>query len=1350
MRHTFIADKIKLLYIKIFSCILLGLTATTSHASLSLSKADIPDLSNNAILCMHQDPDGYMWFGTYDGLNLFNGKDTYIYRFEPDNKSSLSGNIIHKISDAGPGYLWISTFLGLNKFSIREKKVTESYLQYAEARLLTANSKGYTLVVGQNDFISCYSPESQSMQDIHAPGINIEHVKILFTDSNDQFWMVTNDGILKNILPDFSTTAVTLKFQEKQLHPKAIKTIFQEDNFLYFIDNDKQLFRYNTDDGQKSLLADLSGLMAKYGGTISQISYYQSQIYLAFSDGHLLSLQSPETVHELNIGVFSMLRDKKQDILWIGTDGHGVQMFYEKHNMFGSILSKNLPIPLYKPVRALYTDSLNTLWVGTKGDGIVCIRDYEQQDHISIPSGKVTHFTKKDGLSDDKVYCFQKSRYRDIIWIGTEGPDLSYYSYKTDKVYTLANKTSSRISKVHSIHELNDSILWVATAGDGLKEVSLETGGKEPAVKYIDSYVFEKNKRICREFHSMKFMRDSILFLGSRGGYGLICFNIYQKKCTFVSMDHSENSAIGDILCVHPSQDSTFYFGASSGMTRMKFLPDGTNTSEQFTRKNGLVNDMIHGILEDGEGCVWLSTNKGLAKYNPHNHFFHNYDLSDLNVVEFSDDAYWKCPASERLFFGGINGLVWIDPQRTNTDQYKPDLHFFELKMGGEAYDLQHKEGEKANVVKIPPSVSSFAISFVATDYINGENYEYSYLMENYNTSWTELQKENKVTFTKLPYGKYVLRVKYKNDVYDSDAKDYILYIHVLPPWYLSGWAIVSYVLICLLLAFYAAYLLRLKIIRKQQIVARRIQEEQKEKLYEAKLNFFANITHELCTPLTLINGVSNNIRQHAEKEQDDKLSKNVEVLADNVSGLNDLIQEILDFRRIEESGMHQCHIKKTSISELMKRQAGSFAPIAEHNQIHFECTVPDNLYWNTDPAFFKKIIVNLISNAFKYTEEKGNITVTIDADISVNRTLSVKVYNSGQGIEESKLKDIFDRYHILDGMEGNAYTQTTSRNGLGLFICHSMVESLQGQIEVNSEVGKFAEFIVTLPYLEAESGENATESLHIPEESGPEPAAISPTSASSRPTILVIDDNKDIVWLIASTLSAEYSVKEVYNAHEALEIIRQQTPALIITDIMMPEISGLELVKTVKSDKFTRQIPIVIVSAKISESEQAEGLNLGADAYLTKPFSPLVLHSIVNRLMSSKKEMKEYYHSPESAYEYTDGQLIHQEDKEFMDTVNSIIQENIDKENLWPDIITEKLGMNTRNFYRKFKKATSLTPTDFIKDYRFIYAAQLLITTNLTIQEIIYKVGITSKAYFYREFTKKYNMTPTEYRQQK
>ena len=867
-------------------------------------------------------------------------------------------------------------------------------------------------------------------------------------------------------------------------------------------------------------------------------------------------------------------------------------------------------------------------------------------------------------------------------------------------------------------------------------------------IKYVKSFILEKDGKICNEFHSMSYDDEaSLLYLGSRGGYGLVRFNLLTKKYEFIPMNNAGNRAVGDVLCMCYSKDSTFYLGASSGMTQMKLHSGNPAEVRQYSRIDGIKNDMVHGILEDSDGCVWLSTNKGLTKYNPHNRFFHNYESPDLDVTEFSDDAYWKCPYTGKLFFGGINGVIWVDPQNDRQENYKPALHFFEMKMGHETHSLYDYTDQKTGYVTIPPNISTFSISFVATDYIHGENYEYSYLLENYNTSWTELQKDNEVVFTKLPYGNYVLKVRYKNDVFDSDAKEYFLHIRVLPPWYRGSWAMIAYGLVLVTICLGIVYWLRRRIVEKQAEVARKIREEQKEKLYEAKLNFFANITHELCTPLTLINGVNDYIKISADRLADGKLEKYTRILGENVTNLNELIQEILDIRKIEEVGFSHIQIKRVSVSSLIRKQCESFIPVAEQNGINFTFSDVDKpVYWNTDVPSLKKIIRNLVSNAFKYTEQKGTIDVSVRIE---NESLIIKVYNTGKGIAEADLKTIFDRFHILGDLDGNNYTQMTSRNGLGLFICHSMVQLLRGEINVESKEGESAGFIVTLPYLEVEEmdlDEQADEEVPVAQ---PVVSAVAAETTGNigNPVILVVDDNRDIVWLIKETLSSEYAVREAFNAEEALALMDQQTPDLIITDIMMPSMDGFALISRIKSDKFTRHIPLIVVSAKVSESEQAEGLDLGADVYLTKPFSSVVLHSVVNRLMANKKELKDYYYSPESAYEQSGGQLIHQEDKEFMDSVTAIIKENLAQDTLRPELIADKLGMNTRALYRRFKKISPLTPSDFIKDYRMMHAARLLVTTNLSVQEIIYQVGISNKSYFYREFSAKYGVTPGEYR---
>lgn len=1321
----------------LLTCILLIITTNMVHASYSIHKTHNLDLSNNAVLCMYQDNNGYMWFGTYDGLNLYNGKSVFVYRYEMDNEFSLCSNIIHKITQADEDNLWISTFLGLNKFSLKEKKVTESYTQCPEARLLTVDAQGNTWVVCKPNYISYYTPESRNFIDIHLPGVSPDNVLTLFVDHENRMNAVLTNGTLKRAQISGSNS---LTVSDTLLDSLSIRSAFYENGKIYLVDQNNQLSIYDTHTAQRTFVSDLSPLTEKYG-RISEILSTQGDLYISFNREGIVKLDVTKN-YDLesigsHIGIFCMHKDRKQDIIWIGTDGQGVQMYHKSNEMFRNILSSHLPVKVEKPIRAVFSDEYNNLWIGTKGDGLIRIMNYSP---LNGTFNNYDHYTTSGScLSDNSVFCFQRSKYRKITWIGTNGPGLSFYSYRHERVISLPHE---QIVKIHSICEISKDTLWLATAGNGILEVIMDDDNGHLAIKAVNEFYLKNGEHVCKEFHSIIYDGQETLYIGSRGGYGVARFNIHTKQYDFVKMNQGENSAVGDVLCVHYSNDSTLYIGASSGMTKIQMQSDGDHIIKQFDRRNGLANDMIHGILEAADGCIWFSTNKGVIKYNPHNDYFHNYSYPELEITEFSDDAYWKSPYSNRLFFGGINGLVWIEPDKElPSNNYTPELQFFDVRISGERYPIDKFMNEN-QTIELHADIQSFTISFVALDYINGDNYEYSYLLENINNEWHELQKSNEITFTNLPAGNYTLKVRYKNDVFDSGEKYYTLHITKLAPWYLTRFAVFIYMVLFISAAAYISLWVRNRMNRKNMRLMRKIKEEEKEKLMEAKLMFFTNVTHEFCTPLTVINGVTEEINKIISSDEGRKYT---EVLQNNVNSLNELIQEILDFRKIEAAKFEASNIRNVDISSVLRKHLHSFESAVEQNHIRLTIEIPETLEWNTDTSCFNRIVLNLISNAFKYTPDGGEIQISA---MTGNDQLVLKIYNTGKGIEQSSIPFIFDRYRILENIDtSNSYSSKTSRNGIGLSICHSMVQLLQGQIEVQSEINEYTEFIVRLPLLETNTNTPTPYALKEMENSTTQTFTTDEDDDKSKPIVLVVDDNKDIVWLIKNSLSKSYIVRGVYSSTEALEYLEKETPALIITDIMMPGQNGLELIDTIKSNKFAKHIPIIVVSAKISDQDQAEGIDTGAEAYLTKPFSPLVLHSLIKRLLINKEELKGYYYSPESAYEYSAGNLMHQEDKSFMDSVIRIIEENIGQENLRPELIADKLGMNTRNLYRRFKKITSSSPNDFIKDYRFKLAAQLLVTTNLTAQEIIYKIGINNKSYFYREFVKRYNSTPKEYR---
>ncbi len=1315
-------------------------------------------LSNNAILCMHQDAYGFMWLGTYDGLNLYDGSRVSTFRYEQDNPNSLSGNNIHNIQSFDKEFLWVATQEGLDKFSIRERRVVESYPQYKKIDLITTDSKrNMTWLVAKDSCIDFYELSGKRFCELPYAARKRD-IRSFFSDEEGRLCVVRSDGrlhFLSMYRNDSGDRNYNLSIQERTIHERSIRQVFYEDGNIYFIDDANKLYFYDYRRQHKMFLRDLSALIAQYS-QVSSLVFFQNDIFIAFIYSGLIKLNmsgGSDDIEAINltIGAFGLCKDRFQDALWVGTDGRGVQLYYSEKDKFSNILLENLPFTARRPVRSFYTDEERSLWIGTKGDGIFRIKDYERFGDSKIPHANIQRIMMYSGFYESPVFSFVRSRYNpDDLWLASDD-GVFYYSYKKQAIFQLeASDESNKIVKPHSLCEINDSTLWVSA--NGLCRVLVDKTRHPYRIKSKQSLGIEKDGALLEdEYYAMIYDGRSKLFLGSRRGYGVLQVDVHSGKYGFISMDNARKKGIGDIISLFLDGDSILYVGSGSGMTQIKMSADGSNEIKQFGRHNGIINDMIHGILKDDKGVIWLSTNKGLVKYNPANESFLNVKSPQIAVSEYSDDAYWFCPLTHRLFFGGVNGLVWIEPQNGNSETYfKPELMFTELNCFGKLQTLYEYNSDPDKILRLESNQNTFRISFAVLDYIHGDNYDYSYRLDNYDTNWNSLQKESEIQVTKLPPGTYTLRVKYKSDVLYADENVYSLKIEVLPPWYLSLPARVAYFVLFLLLLFLLYRQLRNRLERKHRLMARRIKEEQKEKMYESKLRFFTNITHEFYTPLTLINGAVEQIRK---EEHNEGVAKYLGILQNNVQSLTELVREILDYRKIEETGHRPLELKNVDLNRLLHNLLASFAALALQNRIEFVCDMQEHLNWYTDSTSFKKIVSNLTSNALKYTPVGGKVSIRIFLE---GGKLHLDLQNSGRGIPAEDIDKIFNRYRILEDTNVNANNQMTARHGLGLNICHSLVKLLEGEIRVESEEGHFTRFTVVLPNLLQASSSPDEEEHPLPasippaekEETSQQPAVESGFEYDGRRFILAVDDNPEIIELVNDILAAHYFVKGVYSASEALELLKIQSPDLIITDIMMPEMDGLSLVKQVREDKYHRQIPIIALTAKVEEKDQIEGYATGVDAYVTKPFSSEVLLSIVNRFLLNKDCVKEYYDSVASAFEYSQGKLMHQKDREFIEELTQVLDDNISNTKLGPDFVADKMKMSSRNLYRKMKQLLDIAPSNYIKEYKLFYASRLLINTDLSIKEVIYRVGITNKSYFYREFAEKYKMSPKNYKE--
>lgn len=1241
-----------------------------SHNLRQISNRD--GLSNSSVTCLFQDEKRFLWIGTYDGLNMYDSQKIYVYKPDINNQNSLSSNVIRKVIETDKNYLWISTKWGLNKLSQQSNTIEEYYNEFGENSYIAKDSQDYLYVFNRPNTLSLYSKLDNKF--INFPFYNekeLDNVSSFIIDSQDTVW-INHKGIMeKYTISGKKTNNPQVVRHPDFIYPHLIKYAFYSDEKIIMVDSEGNIFY--KDKEKLHFIKKLKQLIQE-SGKIGAIAFDNKDILIGFETNGLIRLIAEQNYQvekfNINCGVFSLWKDKQQDIIWIGTDGQGVYAWTKDEYTFTNILLNELPISKKRPIRAVYTDKYNTLWLGTKDNGVIKIRNYDTSKEYS--NDNVTHLTTQEGLTNNAVFAFAPSNVYPILWIGSNGPGLNYYSFSDNKIHSLINNTNQDIAHVHSMSETNDSLLWIG-AGNTLLKISTQRHKQGIEAKQIHAFNFKvPHKQKNNQIYAIYPENDSIIWIGMRGN-GVIRLNSHTEDYSFISFDRNGIAPMSDILCIHQDQHEDMWLGTSYGLTKLKFSSNGNYDYKNFNENEGLPNNTIHGIIEDLEGHLWLSSNTGIILFDSQKNIFKNFNhRTGLDITEFSDNAYFQDKVRNRYFFGGVNGIVWIKKEKKGRSNFVPDIHFTKVRIFNKEYNIHEfeKKGSNPQNIVLNYDQNFFAISFVATDFINGENCKYSYKLENFSNVWMNT-RSNEAQFTNIPPGDYTLRVKYNDGGNNNDNLIQSIRIVILPPWYQSIAAQIIYVLLALGAGFGFWHYIRRKYERRKAAISKRLNEKYKVEMYEGKLRFFTNITHEFCTPLTLIYGPCERILQH--ENSDAFIRKYAQIIKSNTERLNSLIQEVIDFRRME-TGNQICHIQELNISKLAKEIIDSFSELAEQNQIHLETDIYPEIMWKSDYSGFTKILNNLISNAFKYTPENGIIRISIKAE---GDKLNLKVYNTGKGICKESIPFIFNRYSVLDNIQENSIKGLSSRNGLGLAICQSMVELLQGTIEVESEVNQYAQFIVNLPQLEVTGKAERILNEEVPK-SEPfnhktsteitERDNHQEESNQPEPTILMIDDNKELLWMLKDILSDEYSVLTAENGEEGLTILKQKTPDLIITDIMMPKIDGITLIKQLKSNKHTMHIPLVILSAKNTTDEKIEGIESGADAYIPKPFNTQYLKSIIKQLLKKQEELKQYYNSSASAFEFSGGHLLQQEDKKFIETAVELINRNMDNTKFGPE----------------------------------------------------------------------------------
>jgi len=1337
--------------------------------SLQAKKYDITNLTNNdglsnsSINTIFQDSNGLMWFGSWDGLNIYNGREFSTFKPEPGNVQSISNNIIRDIVEESKDVHWIATDRGINCMDMRRKTFERFFVdaEYqtisGEHSFLVAKNSSNVIFAGINEK-GLFFFDNKNHQFKQLSAVKNYRLRKIFFDQDDNLWLYTDDKILlKVVFKKGKSPEPQIGNVVEFKHLINIESVFYNSTNEIWMQSGGGFYSYKISEGI------LTEFPLEYNtGLIKSVLFIDSYQLWGTSNGLFRFDPKTKQVESVmpNISVLSLCRGTQQ-IVWVGTDMQGVWQLSPSRDSFRSYSAENIPSFGNSAVRTFFEDPNQMLWVGTKGSGIYTV----SQNPNSTKSANNQHFTTSNGLLSNSVFTIVKGQESEY-WIGTDGRGINYYDIKAKKIKTLtipANIIQKvNLTSVYSILPTDKSTLWVGTSGYGMYKLEIDRTTNPYSITSYKQYIFEKSKKSLSNNIVYSIINDDAnhLWIATRGG-GLNRFN--KKTETFETFRFSSNNSgfisSDDVLCLYKDKLGYLWAGTSMGLNKLIRYDKGIPVFTRFTEKEGMPNNTIHGILEDKEHNLWLSTNKGIAKLVKDRSSYRiisYYQKDGLLNNEFSDGAFYESPYTHQLYFGGISGFNVFNPMEITHSTYMPSLlldafYVDNVNTNLSDYLKSKKDGE---TLILSYKNKSFSFRFIPLDYLSGSKCEISYLLDGYQKDWIHLGTSNTIVFTNLPKGDYTLKVKCSNADKMWDDNYYSLTIKMLPPWWASNIAYLCYVILFILL------MLIIKRFVKYQYTIRnniRIKEQEKEKIeeiHQAKLRFFTNIAHEFSNSLTLIYGPCEQLlRTHAS---DGVTRKYINIIKSNSERMQTLIQQLIDFRKAE-TGHLKLEIEKVDITELVRFVVDNFTDVLEQKRIHFNISFSDiDIIWQTDRGSIEKIVFNLISNAVKYTPDDEHIDLSIETS---NNQLIISVTNTGVGIKPEFQKNIFDRFEVLERFEKQVSKGLDTRNGIGLALCKNIVEVMHGTIDVESDGDTFTTFKVKLP--EQNMDEQHSPVLHpkspalnvaieLNEEKMKVKERISTPDVQKEGLVLVIDDEKEIRELLNDFLSDKYEIAEAANGQEAIELMRIRMPVIIICDIIMPVMNGVEFVKTMKQQELTRHIPIILLSTKGTVENQIEGLEVGADAYLSKPFHPRHLEALVENMLHRNKAVLDYSESAHAALEQFEGKLIHKEDKELMLLITKTIQEQIDNEDLTLDFIANQTAHSKMQLYRKMKEITGLTPTEFIRTLRLKQSEKLLKTTNKTVQEIMYNCGFNNKAYFYREFAKKYHLTPKEYRNQK
>lgn len=1283
-------------------------------------------LSNLSVNCFCEDSRHRLWIGTWDGLNVYDGRKFQIYRHKRNFSGSIGNNIIRQIIEQDSLTMWIVT----NDCVSRRDERTEQFSNFYPGRDNNAESGPVSYILGKtsgNDILVCakqhgfflYRQGVRESRFIPVVGGDPRVLSMLIDDT-DRIYMLTEsreircyrfvylEGRELPMLVEESPVKTQCKVSDISLTDNMLVINFG--SFVEALDL-RTGERYGIETGLPNV-----GRIASRGGFL----YLTDRNYSKLVRYDLRARHS-DVIDSFpaKTAVFSLYAGS-QDILWIGTDGRGILKLFKYASPFRTIHTAY-------PVRCFSKSEDGTILVGTKGEGIKLFDKRECK--------VLGEITTTQGLISNSVYSMRKNSRGDVF-IGTEGKGI-YYLLRGEKFLRKLHFLTDSIM-VKSVYSLNfsqgDSVLWAGTSGGGLIRMNLQyLRGDGYIVHDVRQYKASGVYSALGSNVIYSIVRSDdqdLLWLGTRGG-GVVKFDSGKEQ--FESIPHYSDLSKEinmDVLSMVRSTDGGLWVGTSYGLNRL-MTEEGQLRYSGFPGENDLEDSAVHGIVEDMAGNLWISTGDGIICIDRLSGSSVQYtSFNGLQDNEFADGAYFRDNDND-IFFGGVAGFSYFNPEEMSLRDYSPQIRLSGLRVNDA--ELNVYDRIKQNVLCLDYDEAHVSLSFCVGDFINNENCIFEYRISSISDDWISNGSNSSISLTRLPPGRYRLDVRYTNGDRVWCKSMFSLNIRMRHPWWFSGWAVFTYFLLAMFVAYVVYSIIRNRIRMSRQLLLEHVEKAQQKKMHESQLNFFENIAHEFFTPLTLIYGPAQQLLERGEL--DNYAKKYVLLIKNNAERMQQLLNELMAFRKADK-GYTVLHAETLNLNSMLNSIIDNFMLLAGENHIQLSVRIGEMGSFNTDRNVLEKIFFNLISNAFKYTPANGYIKIYLERQ--ADDTVQFRVRNSGKGLTEEQCAEAFNRFRIFEHTNQKHAIST----GIGLNLAKELSELLGGKISVESQLNEYVEFNVVLPQLpmpekqsEEDPRKDVTFNLPVSQD------------RHRKFTVLVVEDDYNIRDLLLDILSSKYTVLTANDGLEALRILQQNLPDLVLCDIVMPELDGLGLIDKIRSDERTAHLPIVSVSAKLSMEDRIEAVEHGADAYITKPFNPRHVLATIGQLLNKRTIMKEYFNSARSDVTVREGVTLHHEDERLLNDIVGFIEKNIDDDALNPTSISDFIGMGKTSLYEKLKELTGETPGEYIRMVRLDHASKLLKTTQLTVQEVMYKSGFSSKSYFYKEFAARFGSSPKEYR---